>query len=315
MADLPAPIAPAIASNVAARLSNVSVEVKTETPFLPKAAFFLISVASLAGVYLTGRLHGLEGIGLVWRWLQFWGLALASGMLAWRLFYLRRSEMGLNDDRVGALSRDLLRRVGVLRRFLVLLLLVGAPAPWFVHYLGPWQAAALTTISLATAGAVLGAHERRSLAFAAFFLGSAGLALWGWSDSLGLAALAVIRTVHLLAFAAWLGGALFNLGAAVPAGRRNPNLDAVVAGARQLERFRWVVRTALPTVILTGVWLALRYGGVTSSFWHSGLGLLVPLKLALILALVVIFITCPLYRACSPVRGVCNLDDLGPAED
>lgn len=312
MADLPVPTVPAVASNVAARLANASVEVRTETPLLPKAAFFLISVASLVGVYFTGRLHGLEGVGLVWRWLHFWGLALASGMLAWRLFYLRRSESGLSDEHVGALFRDLLGQVGVLRRFLVPLLLVGAPAPWFVAYLSPWQAAALTTISLATALAVLGTHERRSAAFAAFSLGLAGLALWGWSDSAGLAPLAAIRTVHLWAFAAWLGGALFNLGAAVPAGRRNANLDAVVAGARQLERFRWVVRTALPTVILTGVWMALRYGGVTSPFWQAGLGLLVPLKLVLILALVVIFITCPLYRACSPVRGVCNLEDLEP---
>jgi len=116
-----------------------------------------------------------------------------------------------------------------------------------------------------------------------------------------------------LAFAAWLGGALFNLGAAVPAGRLHANIDAVVAGARQLERFRWVVRVALPTVIVTGVWMALRYAGVGNSFWISGLGLLVPVKLLLIMVLVVIFITCPLYRACSPVRGVCNVDDLGGA--
>src|SRR5690606_13347924 len=33
-------------------------------------------------------------------------------------------------------------------------------------------------------------------------------------------------------------------------------------------------------------------------------------KLGLSAALVVIFITCPLYRACSPVRGACDLDDL-----
>ncbi len=314
MADSTAPFIPAVAGDTAARL-EVGVEVRTETPFLPRAAFFLISVASFVGVYFTGRLHGLEGVGLVWRWLQFWGLALTSGMLAWRLLYLRRSEAGLHGERVLALFDDLLARVRVLRRFLVPLLLVGAPAPWFVPYLTAWQAAALTCVSLLAALALLGAHEHRVAASTAFLSGLAGLVVWGWADSSGLVSLAAVRTVHLWAFAAWLGGALFNLGAAVPAGRRNANLDAVVAGARQLERFRWVVRVALPTVILTGVWMALRYGGLTSSFWLGGLGLLVPLKLVLILALVVIFITCPLYRACSPVRGVCNLDDLGASGD
>lgn len=287
------------------------VEVKTETPFLPKAAFFLISVASLVGVYFTGRLHGLEGVVLVWRWLHFWGLALATGMLAWRLFYLRQVEQGLAPKRVAAHGESLMGRVRLVGRYLVPLLLLGALAPWFVEYLEPAQAAALTGASLCVAAALAGAHRSRALAFTAFLAGIAGLALWGWADSAGATSVVVVRTVHLWAFAAWLGGALFNLGAAVPAGRQHANIDAVVAGARQLERFRWVVRFALPTVIVTGVWMALRYGGFASPYWFTGLGMLIPFKLVLILALVVIFITCPLYRACSPVRGVCNIEDLG----
>lgn len=311
MADSSASLPAASLGAAPAVRGGVIVEVKTETPFLPKAAFFLISVASLVGVYLTGRLHGLEGVALAWRWLQFWGLALTSGMLAWRLFYLRGAEEGLSQARVAALHGALLGRVGSLRRFLAPLLLAGAPAPWLVPYLEPWQAAALTAGSLVAALAVWGAHESRAAAFVAFGAGAAGLALWGWVDSSGIASVASVRAVHLWAFAAWLGGALFNLGAAVPAGRLHANIDAVVAGARQLERFRRVVRVAMPTVIVTGVWMALRYGGLASPFWREGIGLLVPLKLALIVALVVIFITCPLYRACSPVRGVCNLSDLG----
>lgn len=55
-------------------------------------------------------------------------------------------------------------------------------------------------------------------------------------------------------------------------------------GARQLERFRWAVRVSLQTIILTGVWMALRYGGVLSPFWRGGIGLLVPLKLLFIVA-------------------------------
>ena len=295
-----------------AQKSRVTVEVKTETPFLPKAAFLLISVASLAGTYLTGKLHGVEGPALVWRWLQFWGVALPTGMLAWRLFYLRRQESGVDVGCVADLHVDLLARVRKVSRYLAPLLVAGAGASLVLPYLATWTAVALTASSLAIAVLITQAHRSRAAAVAAFVFGVGALVLWGLGDSSGLGFLAAVRTIHLLAFAAWLGGALFNLGAAVPAGRKNANLDAVVAGARQLERFRWVVRTSLPTIIVTGVWMALRYGGVTSAFWLSGIGLLVPFKLLLIGALVVIFITCPLYRACSPVRGVCNLDDLGP---
>ncbi len=314
--SLPTAAAPKInAVPVAALSQRVKVEVKTETPFLPKAAFFLISVASLVGTILTGKLHGLDGVGLVWRWLQFWSVALPTGMLAWRLFYLRKVESGLDVGRIGKMHADLLERVRVVSRYLVWLLVAGAAAPLFVPYLATWTAAALVGCSLVLAALITLAHRSRAASFVAFLVGVVALILWGWADSSGLTGVAAVRTIHLWAFAAWLGGALFNLGAAVPAGRNNANLDAVVAGARQLERFRWVVRTALPTIIVTGVWMALRYGGVTSPFWLSGIGLLVPLKLLLIVALVVIFITCPLYRACSPVKGVCNLDDLGAGED
>lgn len=289
---------------------RVEVEVKTETPFLPKMAFLLISVASLVGVYFTGRLHGLEGFALFWRWTAFWSLALPSGMLAWRLFYLRRREAGLNDGRVAELHDALTGRVKVLGRFLAPLLVAGATAPLLVDYLSGWQVWSLVGGSLLLAVLVSYSQHSKAVSLAGLLVGAALLAVWSWADSNGSWYLALVRTAHLWAFAAWLGGALFNLGAAVPAGRKHANLDAVVAGARQLERFRWVVRTSLPTIVLTGVWMALRYGGVLSPFWRDGIGLLVPLKLGLIAALVVIFITCPLYRACSPVRGVCNLDDL-----
>lgn len=315
MADHLTTLPPTVASTAVVPMMTaprqlVAVEVKSETPFLPKAAFFLISLASLGGVILTGRLHGLEGVPLVWRWLQFWALALPTGMLAWRLFYLRSAEAGLDAERVGRLHADLLARVRMMARWLAPLLLVAAGASLAVPYVTPAVGLALTVACAAVAVLLQFAHRSRVAAAVAFSLGAAALAAWGWLDSGGTPAVAVVRGVHLWAFAAWLGGALFNLGAAVPAGRGNANLDAVVAGARQLERFRWVVRTALPTIIVTGVWLAARYGGVGSPFWRSGVGMLVPLKLLLIVALVVIFITCPLYRACSPVRGVCNLDDL-----
>jgi len=290
---------------------RVDIEVKTETPFLPKMAFLLISIASLVGVYFTGRMHGLDGFPLLWRWVALWSLALPTGMLIWRLFYLRERESGLDDRRVSALHDDLTGRVRLLGRYLAPLLVAGATAPLVVDYLSVREVAVLAIGGLVLAVLITLAHRSKTAAFAGLLLGAGLLALWSWADSYGSGYLTLLRTIHLWAFAAWLGGALFNLGAAVPAGRKHVNLDAVVAGARQLERFRWVVRTSLPTIVLTGVWMALRYGGLLSPFWRDGIGLLVPLKLGLIAALVVIFITCPLYRACSPVRGVCNLDDLG----
>ncbi len=308
-----APPAPTSASIAPVLDPNLIVQVRTETPLLPKLAFLLISTASLVGVLFTGRVHGLTGFPLVWRWVAFWSLALPTGMLAWRLFYLRRGEDGLDPRRVADLHDALLGRVRVMGRYLAPLLVAGATAPLVVGYLAPWQSWALALGGVALAVLVSNAHRSRAAALAGLALGAGLLAVWSWADSAGSGYLSAVRTAHLWAFAAWLGGALFNLGAAVPAGRRHPNLDAVVAGARQLERFRRVVRTSLPTIVLTGLWMALRYGGVLSPFWRDGIGLLVPLKLGLIAALVVIFITCPLYRACSPVRGVCDLNDLREA--
>ena len=287
-----------------------TVQVKSETPLLPRAAFVLITLASLLGVYFTGRMHGLTGFALFWRWTAIWSPALVVGFLAWRLFYLRSAEEGLSPERVGALHEALLGRVKLIGRFLAAFCVVAATVPFLMGYLSTWQAAALVVTNLAAACALPFAWRGRWPAWLGLAFGASTLILWSVADSSGLVYLMLVRGVHLLAFGLWLGGALFNLGAAVPAGRRHANIHAVVAGARQLERFRWVVRTSLPTIIFTGVWMALRYGGFASPFWRDGVGLLIPLKLGLIGALVVIFITCPLYRACSPVRGVCNLDDL-----
>lgn len=270
----------------------------------------LISTASLLGVYFTGRTHGLTGLPLFWRWLALIAPALVVGFLTWRLFYLRQSERGLSAEKVGALHEALLGRVRFVAPFLSVLLVLGATVPFVVGYF-PGQSGTLLSLSFLAAAALLPfAWRSKAAALISLLLTAGTLVLFSVIDSGGLFHLTLTRGVHLLAFGLWLGGALFNLGAAVPAGRRHANTHAVVAGARQLERFRWVVRFSLPTIIITGVMMALRYGGINSTFWRSGLGLIVPAKLGLIALLVVIFITCPLYRACSPVRGVCDLSDL-----
>src|SRR5699024_4486671 len=52
------------------------------------------------------------------------------------------------------------------------------------------------------------------------------------------------------------------------------------------------------------------YRALPASWWAGFPGALIPGKVLAIVALVVVFITCPLFRHCSPVQGVCDLDDL-----
>jgi len=286
------------------------VTVRAETPLLPRAAFVTITLASLLGAFFTGRTLGLAGAALLWRWSAFWALAASTGFLAWRSFYLRDDEPGIDAGRVRALVAAQLERVRIVRWALAPLLVVAALVPVTTGYLAPWQAGVLCAGAAVMAVLVLASPRNRRAGALGAVLGIGLLSVWGVADSHGDPYLSVVRGVHLAAFAAWLGGALFNLAAAVPAGRLHLNLDAVVAGARQLERFRVVVRTALPTIAATGAWMALRYAGVASPFWRGEMGWMISAKVGLILVLVVIFITCPLYRACSPVRGVCDLDDL-----
>src|SRR5690606_8382733 len=106
-----------------------------------------------------GRVHGLTGFPLLWRWTAFWSLALPTGMLAWRLFYLRRGEDGLDPRRVADLHDALLGRVRVMGRYLAPLLVAGATAPLVVGYLAPWQSWALALGGVALAVLVSNAHR------------------------------------------------------------------------------------------------------------------------------------------------------------
>ena len=80
-------------------------------------------------------------------------------------------------------------------------------------------------------------------------------------------------------------------------------------GEAQLQRFRRVARVSLPTVVVTGVLMADPYLADVSDLVATVPGRFITAKAGLIVLLVVIFITCPLYRQCSPVAGVCDLDD------
>ena len=99
----------------------------------------------------------------------------------------------------------------------------------------------------------------------------------------------------------------------VPAARQTIAIPVVVAAGRQLERFRVVVRMILPTLIITGFIQAYRYVGFSlDALLYSSIGHVILIKIGLVL--VGVFLTCPLWRACSPISGMCKLDELYDAD-
>lgn len=297
------------------RVDTLQIVVKQETPFLPKVAFVLITLASMGGAFFTGTGLGLDPGALVLRWLTLWSLALAGGFLVWRLAYLRASEPEAAQHETDALNTTALTHADKVARWVAPLVLIGAPGALVVPVVGGWQwlSYGLVAASVTVAALLLGGVSRRGFAFPAALI--LGLALLGWAVlDAGAGWQGGVRLLHLAAFTLWLGGALWNILVAMPAGRAHPTVDAVLAGARQLDRFRWVVRFALPTIIVTGLVMAWGYSMMPLVFWVSFPGVLIPIKVLAIIALVVVFITCPLFRHCSPVQGVCNIDDLADAD-
>lgn len=301
----------AITDADAQRVQQLQIVVKEETPFLPKVAFTLITFASVAGAVLTGTNLGMHGFALVPRWLSLWSLALVGGFLVWRLIYLHRSERDIDQKTLDALNDTALGHADRVMRIVAVLAALGASGALFAGYLDDRPALrwALVAGGLVVAALVASGVQRRLPAVLGLAVVAASLAGWAYADTGGGWA-GVIRGLHLTAFTLWLGGALWNITVAMPAGRKHPTVDAVLAGARQLDRFRWVVRVALPTIILTGLYMANVYRDLPGSWWVSYPGILIPLKVLFIVALVVVFIACPLFRQCSPVKGVCNIDDL-----
>ncbi len=294
-----------------ARVETLQIIVKEETPFLPKVAFGLITAASLGGAVFTGLGMGIEGWGLLIRWLTLWSIALSGGFLAWRLVYLRARETDVDQAHVDALNATALAHADRVARWVAPVVFLGAPGALVVPHLAftPALQLALVAGSFALAALLAFGVRNRATAVTAALVVAGLLVGWAYADT-GGEWHTWVRLAHLTAFTLWLGGALWNIGVAMPAGRQHPYVDAVLAGARQLDRFRWVVRFALPTIIVTGLIMADVYRSLPLAWWTTMPGVLIPIKIMAIVALVVVFITCPLFRHCSPVQGVCNVDDL-----
>lgn len=294
-----------------ARVETLRVIVKEETPFLPKVAFGLITAASLGGAVFSGLGMGIEGWGVLIRWLTLWSIGLAGGFLVWRLVYLRAREKDVDPAPVDGLNATALARADLVARWVAPVVFLGAPGALVVPHLAftPALQLALVVGSFALAALLAFGMRNRATAIPAALVVAGLLAGWAYADT-GGGWHTWVRLAHLTAFTLWLGGALWNIAVAMPAGRAHPYVDAVLAGARQLDRFRWVVRFALPTIIVTGLVMADVYRSLPLTWWTTMPGILIPIKAMAIVALVVVFITCPLFRHCSPVQGVCNVDDL-----
>src|SRR5690606_21082984 len=131
--------------------------------------------------------------------------------------------------------------------------------------------------TLALGIVLLAGVQHRGLATLSFGLTAALILGWALLDA-GTGWEGAVRLAHLVAFSLWLGGALWNIAVAMPAGREHPTVTAVLAGARQLDRFRWVVRFSLPTIIITGLIMAGFYTVMPLEWWLTFPGVLLPLK-------------------------------------
>jgi hypothetical protein len=291
---------------------------------LPKVALAVILAASLVGTWVSTTRNGPTGPALA---LAKWGYLVAMGVLTgglvWKHAFVRPSDLG---DGAADYCAEMYDRFDDIATGAIVILALGG-AVVFREYFGVFGA----TASVVGYGALV-----------VVWLGFAGLSTYR-SDTVerqfrsptGLAALALalavvvgtaiaevainglvpvtagVRVLHLLAFALWIGGAVWNIFVAVPTGQKRPTVDVVRAAGQQLERFRWAVRFIIPTLFVTGLHQAVDGFG-TSVGWYLGsvVGAAILAKVGFIGLLVVIFKLCPMWRACSPIEGVCDIEDL-----
>ena len=297
---------------------------------LPKVALAVISVASLVGVYLTMTTHGAPLGWVVVRWVHLAALGILAGGAMWWGVFLKRSKDEDSQDAAQttrfALAQQ--QRFRAISGGALLLVLLTAPHLfWFGRLAQQTGERTLWLSNVIVLGVVLLAYgwrqfqpltETRAFDRTPIRLLWSGLLLVLLLTGLLDARLTfptqpsawLLRPIHLIAFALWIGGAVWNIFVAVPAGQKSPTIPVVIAAAEQLERFRWAVRVILPTLLVTGLLQALPYTGLSPAALLTPFGLLILFKIALVFGLIVIFITCPLWRACSPIRGMCDLAEL-----
>lgn len=292
---------------------------------LPKVALAVILTASLMGTWVTGQLAGRWALVVtLLKWSYFVSLGVLTGGLVWKHLFVRPEDLGTDASEYCAEMYARFDRIAA--GALVVVALSGQIV--FAEYIGVLGWAPLVVVLGVLFAAWLGVTAlttRNSAPVDEQFRSPAGLA----ALALALAVVvltavaevalrgfdpiaATVRVLHLLAFAAWIGGAVWNIFVAVPTGQKRPTTAVIQAAGEQLERFRWAVRFIIPTLLLTGLYQAVDgLGTALPTYVQSLVGLVILAKLGFMGLLFVIFKTCPMWRACSPIDGVCDLDDLG----
>lgn len=300
---------------------------------LPKVALTVITFASLMGTWLTMTTHAAGSwLQVIPRWLHLISFAFLAGGYMWKALFSRPAAKRGQQAAFAALAAAQNRRFRRLSRLVVLL--VAGGVVWDAVRFGGWGVGWLAWAGLLLGGGLVlavgwDAYRRRDddAPFAGRPLAGAILSLLliyalvqaAFDVSLaqgGQPFPLLLRWIHLGAFGLWFGGAVWNIFIAVPAAREVVSFQVVIAASQQLERFRVAVRMILPALLLTGLLQAYRYTGLNlSALTASTFGLLILGKIVLVGVLFGVFLTCPLWRACSPIAGMCNLDDLQADSD
>ncbi|QOS13482.1 hypothetical protein DEQ92_20135 [Haloferax sp. Atlit-6N] len=292
---------------------------------LPKIALAVILAASLVGTWVTTTLSGTADLLFVAaKWAYFVALGVLTGGFVWKHLFVRPADLGDEAADYCAEMYDRFDRIAT--GAIAVLVVCGTAVLWeysvaFGRTTWVLGYAALMAVWLSLV--IVTTH--RSAAVERQFRSTVGLAVLILALAVVVATAVAdvamrgpdlvasgVRILHLLSFAVWVGGAVWNIFVAVPTGQKRPTLDVVRAAGEQLERFRWAVRFIIPTLFLTGIYQAVDgLGTNATSYLGYTVGLAVLAKVGFIGLLVVIFKLCPMWRACSPIEGVCELDDLG----
>jgi len=296
---------------------------------LPKVALALILIASLVGAWATTRLSGQASALAGARWLFVVSLGVLTGGLLWKHAFVRPAD--LETDALAYCEAMYARFDRIALGALAGVVSGGVPVGLAAaDRLGGSSTLAYALLGGCAVGvAAVAAAALRTRPADEAFRSPLGLTALGFTvaATVGVAvveavlggadAVAVgVRVLHVFAFAAWLGGAVWNIFVAVPAGQERATGAVIRVAGEQLERFRWVVRLIIPTLALTGAYQAVDALGTSlGPYLGTAVGLAVVGKAGLIGVLVVIFKLCPMWRACSPIDGICDLDDLGGTTD
>ncbi|MGQ3413273.1 hypothetical protein ACT4ML_13535 [Natrinema sp. LN54] len=291
---------------------------------LPKVALAVILTGSLLGTWVSGRFGGQSIAVTLAKWSYFVATGVLTGGLVWKHCFVRPRDLGAN---AGDYCAEMYARFDRIATGAVALLAVSGPIVLAAYVsalgtgaltvgLGSLLAAWLGTVAVTAQRSAAAEAQFRSpvgllaLALALAVVAGTGIAevsLRGFDP-----VTAGVRTIHLFAFVAWIGGAVWNIFIAVPTGQRRPTTAVVRAAGDQLERFRWTVRFVIPLIFLTGLYQAVAVLGVRfETYAGTAVGWVVLAKIGIIGLLAVIFKLCPMWRACSPVEGVCELEETG----